>query len=291
MLAASNNIRQLAFCIAEEIRRHNIPDSSLEAEVLIRHALQYDRTRFYASLNETISSEQKAQISILLARRLSREPLPYITKHREFYGLDFIVNSAVLIPRQETELLVDLALALTHKQHDSISIADVGTGSGAIAIAVAVNLPSAQVYATDCSLDALRVAACNLQRHGVSNRVSLLEGDLLTPLPRKVNLIVSNPPYIATGLLPGLPAEVQREPHIALDGGEKGLEIIHRLLQQAASKLKVNGHIIIEISPGQLDSVRTTARAYFPTADITYACDLQGLARCVTISAKQQRQP
>ena len=280
-----NEVRQVALRVAATLDRHGIQDSRLEAEVLLRHVLKYDRARFYASLSESLAAEQITLIRNLVNRRTAHDPLAYITGHREFYGLDFIVNPAVLIPRQETELLVDAALKFAGESDDSSkSVADIGTGSGAIAIAIAANLPSAHVYATDCSADALRITYINCRRHGVSDRIKLLEGDLLTPLRKPVDLIVSNPPYIASHLLSGLAPEVQREPKLALDGGKKGLEVISRLLEQAPDKLNAGGCLIVEISPEQVDAVRDMAQKQFPAADISYASDLLGLPRCVIVS-------
>ena len=237
-VVVSDKIRQVASEVEATLERNGISDSRLEAEVLLRHALKYDRAQFYASLNEHISAEQIQHIQDLVDRRIDREPLAYITGQREFYGLDFFVSPNVLIPRQETELLVDAALAFAREHsNDGIAIADIGTGSGAIAIAIGVNLPDSSVFATDCSADALKVANCNRQRHGVADRVSLHRGDLLAPIVQRIDLIVSNPPYIANHLLPGLPPEVLREPQLALDGGNHGLEVIRRLLGQAPSKL------------------------------------------------------
>ncbi len=286
--AVSDEIRQVASRIAAILKRNGISESRLESEVLLRHVLQYDRARFYASLDEKLSSEQRNKVGALARRRLSGEPLAYITGHKEFYGLDFIVSPAVLIPRQETELLVDAALEFAgNHASDSISIADIGTGSGAIAIAIAANLPDAEVYAVDCSIEALAIADRNRRKHGIAYRVSLLQGDLLSPLPRGVDLIVSNPPYIASNLLPDLAPEVRQEPQLALDGGEKGLEKIRRLIEQAPSKLKACGRLIMEISPEQLDAVRAIAQAQFPDAEVSHTNDLLGLPRCVAISRKQ----
>ena len=284
-VVVSDKIRQVASEVEATLERNGISDSRLEAEVLLRHALKYDRAQFYASLNEHISAEQIQHIQDLVDRRIDREPLAYITEQREFYGLDFFVSPNVLIPRQETELLVDAALAFAREHPVGvIAIADIGTGSGAIAIAIGVNLPDSSVFATDCSADALEVANCNRQRHGVADRVSLHRGDLLAPIVQRIDLIVSNPPYIANHLLPGLPPEVLREPQLALDGGNHGLEVIRRLLEQAPPKLNEGGRLILEISPEQLEQVCAMAQEQFPGSDIKYISDLLGLARCVTIS-------
>ena len=283
----SDEIRQVASRIATTLDLHGVPDSQLEAEVLLRLALQYDRACFYASLSENLGSARQKRVDALVRRRISGEPLAYITGQREFYGLDFTVSPAVLVPRQETELLVDAALEFARQRSgDGISVADVGTGSGAIAVALAVNLRDAQVYATDCSKRALAVADRNKQVHGVADRVCLLRGDLLTPLSQPVDLILSNPPYIATSLMSGLPPEVQMEPRVALDGGEGGIEVIRRLFEQAPPKLKAGGCLMVEISPEQLDAVCGLAKAQFPDTDVSYANDLLGLPRCVIVSTK-----
>ena len=284
-IVVSDEIRRVASGVEATLERNGISDSRLEAEVLLRHALKYDRAQFFASLNEHVSVDQIQHIRDLVERRIGREPLAYITGQREFYGLDLLVSPNVLIPRQETELLVDAALAFAREHpNDDISIADIGTGSGVVAIAIGVNLPDSRVYATDFSADALKVANCNRQRHHIADRISLHRGDLLTPIVQRVDLIVSNPPYIANHLLPGLPPEVQREPQLALDGGEQGLEVIRRLLEQAPPKLKAGGQLILEISPEQLEQVCAMAQEQFPGSDIKHINDLLGLARCVTIS-------
>ena len=281
----SSQIRHVASDIAATLQRSGISDSALEAEVLLRHVLKHDRARFYASLQDTIGVEDLERVQELTRRRIAREPLAYITGHREFYGLDFLVSPGVLIPRQETEQVVERALKVANERHDKdISVADVGTGSGAIAVAIAANLPGARVFAIDCSAEALDIASRNCQRLRVPDRVTLLQGDLLAPLSQAVDLIVSNPPYIATNLLPGLAPEVQREPQTALDGGEDGLEIIRRLIQQATSKLNEGGQLVVEISPEQLISVKSIAQENFPQASITHINDLLRLPRCVIVA-------
>ena len=281
----SSQIRQVASDIAATLQRSGIADSALEAEVLLRHVLEHDRARFYASLQDTIGVENFERVQELTRRRIAREPLAYITGHREFYGLDFLVSPGVLIPRQETEQVVERALKVANERHDKdISVADVGTGSGAIAVAIAANLPGARVFAIDCSAEALAIASRNCQRHRVPDRVTLLLGDLLAPLSQAVDLIVSNPPYIATDLLSGLAPEVQREPQTALDGGEDGLEIIRRLFKQSTSKLKEGGQLVVEISPEQLSSVKSIAQENFPQASITHINDLLRLPRCVIVA-------
>ena len=279
------NLRQAAAQAAQTLARHHIPDAPIEAEALLRQILRYDRARYFASLNDPLDSGQQARLDCLIGRRVQGEPLAYITGRREFYALDFIVNPDTLIPRQETELLVDKALEWARGQpRSALTIADVGTGSGAIAVALAQSLPDANIYATDISAAALEVAAQNCRRHGVADRVALMQGDLLTPLPRKVDMIVSNPPYIATELMPSLQREVRREPRIALDGGADGTGVIRRLIAQAAHRLNSGGLMLIEISPEQADDVAAMAQAHFADAAVSAAADILGLARCVAVS-------
>ena len=281
------NARQATAQAARTLARHRIPDAHIEAEALARHVLQYDRASYFASLNEPLDGGQQKRIDSLIERRIRGEPLAYITGRREFYALDFIVNPDTLIPRQETELLVDKALEWARGQRrTALTIADVGTGSGAIAVALAHALPDAKIYATDISAAALEVAAQNCRKHGVSDRVALMRGDLLTPLPRKVDVIVSNPPYIATGLMPRLQREVRREPRIALDGGADGTGVIRRLIAQAAHRLNSGGLMLIEISPEQSDDVAALAQTHFDGAAVSVAADMLGLARCVIVSAR-----
>ena len=277
-------VQQVSAQVAAAIKRHGIPDSNLKAEVLVRHALDWDRAQFYASLSESLQPATVDRILAITNRRLSGEPLAYITGHREFYGLELCVNSAVLIPRQETELLVDAALDYARALHtESITIADIGTGSGAIALALAANLPNAQVFATDLSADSLAVAKRNRRKHKLDDRICLLQGDLLAPLQHSVDIIVSNPPYIASDIIAGLSPEVRHEPRQALDGGKDGMEQIRRLLRQAPSKLNAGGCALIEISPEQSDAARKTAREQFPRADISVLNDLLGLPRCLAV--------
>ncbi len=267
-----------------ELASAGILEADIEAEVLLRTVLQIDRTALFASLSGPVSDAQMKRFGELVQRRLTREPLAYILGHREFYGLDFIVNQHVLIPRQETELLVDKVLEWAKAYPgEQVTIADICTGSGAIAIAVAVHLPNAVVHATDISLEALAVADQNCRRHGLASRVHLYQGDLLAPLPCPVDIMVANPPYIPTGQICGLAAEVRLEPKTALDGCADGMEIVRRILAEASSHLRPGGRIGLEISPPLLDSVISAAYKAFPESKIGYCKDLSRLPRMISI--------
>ena len=259
-------------------------DADLEAEVLLRHALSMARGDFFASLGEPVAPEEIAQAVGLAERRAGGEPLAYITGRREFYGLEFLVDERVLIPRQETELLVDLASgACADREGERVVIADAGTGSGAIAVALASRISHSFIYATDVSAGALEVAGANAERHGVAERVRLLRGDLLAPLPERADVIVSNPPYIATEDLPRLPEDVRREPALALDGGLAGTSVIARLLEQAARSLMPGGSLFVEISPEQRDVVIGMAERWFAGAEVDVVRDAAGQFRVLCV--------
>lgn len=260
----------------------------LDAELLLAHTLGWPRARVLAERRHAPSPEQAAAFAALVARRARGEPVAYLVGHKEFYGLDLEVTPATLIPRPETEALVELALAearrLLHTRSDAagwpgLTIADIGTGSGAIAIALATHLPEALVYAVDLSPEALAVAGRNVTRHGLQERVRLLQGDLLAPLPEPVDLIVSNPPYtIYDDIAPDVRAY---EPRLALDGGPNGLAIYRRLLAMAPAALRPYGALLLEIGAWQGRAVAALAQAALPDAEVRVHPDLAGRDRVV----------
>jgi release factor glutamine methyltransferase len=274
-------LRQALEYAGARLRDTGIEDAPLEGEVLLRHVLGLDRARLFSHLDEDMSHRQEEGLERVLERRRQGEPVAYITGHREFYGLDFIVNRNVLIPRPETELLVEKAID-SAREGDVRKIADIGTGSGAIAVSLAVNLPAVTVYATDISARALAVAGKNCRRHGVSGRVVLLRGDLLEPLPGPVDLIIANLPYVrAVDLKAG--SLLSYEPALALDGGEDGLDGISIFCRGASSKLRPGGGLMLEVGQGQAENVRELLRKVFPGAVIETGCDLAGIERMVSL--------
>ncbi len=274
-------LRQALSRARETLIASNIEDASLESELLLGHTLNINRVQLYLDLNHELSSKQEKTFQNLVKRRLNHEPTAYITEHREFYGLDFYVNPEVLIPRPESELLVEKAVSLA--QNDSVStIADIGTGCGAVAISLALNLPQAKIYATDISAPALKVALVNCQKHGVVNRVCLLQGNMLNPLPGPVGLIVANLPYVKKGeVLRVSPAGF--EPLLALNGGSDGLQKIRQLCRQVSNKLHPTGYLLLEIGQGQARTVVTLLHSLFPSAKIEVASDLGGIDRVVSL--------
>jgi len=259
---------------------NNIEEAPLECELLLRHALKISRVQLYLDLNHELSPEQEETFWSLITNRLNGEPTAYITGHREFYGLDFYVNRNVLIPRPESELLVEKALGLA-QNCPVFTIAEIGTGCGAIAISLALNLPLAKIYATDISASALKVALLNCQRHKVVDRICLLPGNLLEPLPEPVDLIVANLPYVREL---ELPRPVNFEPLLALNGGSDGLEKIRQLCSQLSGKLRPKGCLLLEIGQGQRRAVTTLLRSLFPTTEIEVAPDLIGIDRVVSLT-------
>ena len=230
-----------------------------------------------------------SRLSALIARRAALEPIAYIVGHKEFYGLDFFVDRRVLVPRPETELLVDLALSAARRalkrsnvsRFEHFYIADIGTGCGCIAIALAAHLPAAVVTAVDSSSAALEVARINAEQHGMIERVRLVEGDLLGPLDQPVDLLVSNPPYtILSAIDPGVR---RHEPRAALDGGPDGYDVYRHLLVQMPGKLRPGGAALLEIGATQGATVVELAQRSFPTARISIHQDLAGLDRVVVI--------
>jgi release factor glutamine methyltransferase len=257
----------------------NIEDAPLEGELLLRHVLGISRTQLYLDLDFELSSSHEEAFRQLVERRLSGEPAAYITNHSEFYGLDFHVDRRVLIPRPESELLVERTISLA-QNHPLSTIAEVGTGSGAIAISLALELPRTRIYATDISAPALEVAGINCQRHGVTDRVCLLQGDMLDPIPQPVDLIIANLPYVRKSELSGL----RFEPRLALDGGSDGMEKIRRLCRQISGKLRPGGCLLLEIGEGQGKDVTTLLNTLFPQAEIEVIPDLSGIERVVSLS-------
>lgn len=269
----------------KSLAEHNIENPNLEAEILLAHLLGIDRAQLYTDLKHELSTEENAEYAKLIQRRLNHEPTAYITGHREFFGIDLIITPNTIIPRPDTELLVEKAIELASTRlPESCLIADVGTGCGAIAIALAKHLPRARIYAIDISAPALEVASTNCQRHGVSERISLLQGDILEPLPQPVHLIVSNLPYIKESELFTMPPEITMyEPRIGFDGGKDGLRLIEKLLSQLDGRLLKSGAVLIEIGYNQGEEVSQLALKYYPKANVSVITDLSGLDRVVCI--------
>ncbi len=255
--------------------------ATLDAEVLARQVLGWDRARFLSDRNEKATSVFLLQYEPLVARRERREPVSYILGMREFWGLPFEVGPDVLIPRQETEFIVEEALVLTGRDSRPV-IVDVGTGSGCIGISLAREIPGARIIATDLSRHALEVARRNAARHNVGERMTFVETSFLDGIEEGVNLIVSNPPYVPSVSRRGLTPEVRDyEPSVALFGGEDGLDGLRSVLEGAAAKLAPGGWLVMEFGCGQDDCVTELVRGVDGLDVLKIRHDLQDIPRTV----------
>lgn len=260
---------------------------ALEASVLIGHVAGVSRTWVLAHPEITLTAKQHKQLKESLTQLEHGKPFPYVLGHWEFFGFDLEVTPDVLIPRPETELLVEKAIAWLNENPERKFIADIGTGSGAIAISLAANVPGAELLATDTSFKALQVAKRNAEKHNVSRSINFVECDLL-PVHQadgaKIDLICANLPYIPTKNLQHLPV-YRHEPAVALDGGEDGLKLHHRLLDLAPAWLSSNGAILMEIDSTSGTSALNLVRNILPGATSTLHQDLAGLDRLLEIRA------
>ncbi len=271
---------------AQRLGEPSSETARLDAQVLLAHVLNQNRSWLFAHHEYELSDGDCHRYADLITRRRRREPVAYLLGRKEFYGLEFVVDQRVLIPRPETELLVDLVLAQISDRGDRpVVVADVGTGSGAIAITVAVHAPEAKVYGTDISQDALDVAEENRKRLTPEAGPQFLEGDLLSPLPEPADVIVANLPYIADEEYSGLQSDVRDyEPRVALKAGVEGLDLIERLLEQLPSKVQPRGAVLLEISPRQGEIVQKMAQDLRPKPSyVGLRRDYSGQVRMVTL--------
>ncbi|MCG0277032.1 MAG: peptide chain release factor N(5)-glutamine methyltransferase [Thermanaeromonas sp.] len=270
----------------EKFKEAGIDRPRLEAEVLLSFVTGLTRAQVLARPGELLEPKVADAFWRMVERRAQGYPLQYLTGRQEFMGLNFKVTPQVLIPRHDTEVLVETILDRVDKGRPWMA-ADVGTGSGAIAVSLAYYLPQAFIYALDISPEALEVARANAQDLGVADRILFLKGDLLEPLLKgqgckgeMLDAVVANLPYIPTGELDDLPKEVRHEPRLALDGGKSGLEVVARLLPQAAAILKPGGWLALEIGWDQGEKVKELVRSLGVFAGDEIICDYGGRPRC-----------
>jgi release factor glutamine methyltransferase len=259
-------------------------DARIEAEVLLAEAWRIDRARLIARLRDVLPPGVEERFEGTVRRRLEGEPLAYILGRREFYGISIVCRRGALVPRPETELLVDAALDFArHRAGEEITVADVGTGSGAIAVAIAMHAPNVRVTAIDNGREARRLARENVMRGGVSERVDVVAGDLLSGAAR-FDVIVANLPYVSEAEWRTLQPEVrEHEPRGALVGGALGWEPAVRLLTESPAHLNARGLIALEIGAGQEEAVRAKAREVFPSAEVQTTRDLAGMPRVIAV--------
>jgi release factor glutamine methyltransferase len=306
--APSSNVSKQAIDIRRALkegmstlRASRVPSHTLAAELLLMHALGRDRTWMYTHAETLLESAEAENYYALIARRAAGEPTQYLTGKQEFWGLEFEITPAVLIPRPETEHVMEVALARlgprglkihmdTGLPRERLLVADVGTGSGCLAISLAYELPHADVFATDNSAPALEVARRNATRHTLAERINFVQADLLAPflrsslttnpLPLPFDLIVSNPPYVGCNESAQLQREVRdHEPREALFGGPTGVEIYARLIEQAGALLRSGGILVLELGYNSAEHVRTTLAAGKCWTNVTFTNDLAGIPR------------
>jgi release factor glutamine methyltransferase len=258
-----------------------LPSPRLDAEVLLAHALSTTRVALYTAFDKPLEEGELAAYRELIRRRLAGEPVAYVVGEQEFWSLPLLVDPRVLVPRRDTETLVEVALRLAPAAR---RVADIGTGSGAIVLALLKELPEAVAIAVDSSEGALEVARANAARHGLAARVTFVRGDLLAPTDGVFDLVVSNPPYVPRGDLAGLAPEVRREPQAALDGGPDGLELLRRLPMEARARLAPGGVLAVEHGFDQGAAVRAIFEAA-GFAGVATARDLAGQERVTSGSS------
>ncbi|GIV76087.1 MAG: release factor glutamine methyltransferase [Litorilinea sp.] len=285
-LMPSTTVGRAIVSATQRLEEAGSDTAHLDAQVILAHVLGVDRSWLFAHYDYKLSAAQANAYTELVARRVASEPVAYIVGRKEFYGLEFVVDRRVLIPRPETELLVDAVLDHIQTRPDPrVRMADVGTGSGAIAVAVAANCPTAQIYAIDLSPDALAVARQNVARLDTRGQITLLQGDLLAPLPEAVDIIAANLPYIRQDAYDTLDAGIREyEPRLALEAGEAGLDAIERLLAQAPSRLRPGGVIFLEIGHDQGEAVLAAVERLIPNASyVGIRQDYHGHDRLLTL--------
>lgn len=273
---------------AEYFAKNGIESPRLDAEVLLSHVLQKERIYLYVHFDEPLNKDELAFYKECVKKRSQKIPIAYIIGKREFMGLDFMVTQATLIPRPDTEILVEESIGrLRNFEGSNIRIADLGTGSGAICLSVLDNISNATAIAVDISADALEVARRNAEAIGVADRVEFVQGDMIEAISgmEPFDAIVSNPPYIKSGDIPTLAPDVRcYEPVSALDGGTDGMDFYRRLVSSGPKFLNGGGFLAVEMGIGQVDGIRAMAHCNPAWKSFDIIKDLAGIDRCAVLS-------
>ena len=278
--ASLQHLRQTAI---EQLTTADVDAPSITAEVILAHALNITRAQLLARLEAGLEPDQLAQFQIDLRRLIDGEPLAYVVGHREFYDLDLLTDHRALIPRPETECLVERAIKLL-ADHPAPLIADIGTGCGAIAVTLAKHLPRARVIASDLSAEAVELAHSNACRHQVEQQIEFRVGDLLVPVNEVLDLLVANLPYIDDKDWPFLAKTIRgHEPRMAFLGGPDGLNLMRQFLGAAPSRVRAGSFILLEIGAYQGDDVTAIVRQSFPQVRISIEPDYAGLDRLAVV--------
>lgn len=284
-LASDATVGQAVNAAAQRLEEANISTARLDAQVILAHVLGVERSWLFAHYEHVLSPEHADRYTELVVRRTAREPVAYLVNRREFYGVELFVDSRVLIPRPETEMLVDQLLTeATIRNAQRLIVADVGTGSGAISVAAALNAPALQFYALDISADALEVARINVAAHNLGERIRLIQSDLLSALPERADIVVANLPYVTSKDYRTLEPDVRNyEPRLALEAGPQGLDLIARLLPQLPGHCNPGCLIVLEIGYHQGDAVLRLVEKTLPQAtQLELQRDYQGHDRIIS---------
>jgi len=282
------DVRSALTCATHDLEGHGFATPRLDAEVLLSHCLKTDRLSLYAHPEKTLTDKDLRIFQSWIARRREREPVAYITGRKEFWSLPFEVNDQVLIPRPETEILVE-AILRTYSNRDgaSLVILDIGTGSGAISIALATELKRSHIVATDISQGALSVATRNARKNGVHRQISFRWGSLFEPVSEKFDIIVSNPPYISEEAFEHLPRGVRAfEPRLALLAGVEGTSFHRKIITQGFFYLKEGGRLFMETGADQKEGIVKILEASNGYDDISFIRDYAGFERAFTARKK-----
>ncbi|MFW6022023.1 MAG: peptide chain release factor N(5)-glutamine methyltransferase [Halanaerobiaceae bacterium] len=255
------NIKEILTSTVEYFKKHNIAEPRLDAEVLLAHVLKKDRIQLYVNFDLPLQNEEIDKYRNLVRKRASRIPVAYLIGEKEFMSMNLYIERGVLIPRPETEQLVEKVIEYCKENMiEEPNIVDVGSGSGAISVSLAHYIPGSRILAVDISDKAVEITSKNIEKYELGDRVSVIKGDLLSPLlkidKKNVDIVISNPPYINSEDMKTLPMEVQKEPELALSGGKDGLEFYRKIIKQAPDVLKKSGLLALEIGYNQGDTVR-----------------------------------
>ena len=274
------NLKQALRSAIQQLDEAQVGSPRINAETLLMFVLGRDRAYLYAHGERVLSAEEILRYQQLTAERARGVPAQYITGHQEFWGMDLLVSPAVLIPRPETEHVVETVLELSQGRAGNIRIVDVGTGSGCIALALAKELPQAEIHATEISATALEVARANAARHQLTERVHFHQTDLLNDIAGlQFDFVVSNPPYVGESEKDTVEAQVRKfEPQIAVFAGETGMEVFAKLIPQALKVLSPGGWLVMELAFSSYDRVRQLLLNW---SDLRFSNDLQGIPRVV----------
>ena len=299
MSRKSWTIKELLLVTADYLKKKDIDSPRLTSEILLAHQLNIDRVTLYLNFDQPLTEKELSGYRTLIQRRTKREPLQYITGTQEFWSLEFAVTPQVLIPRPETELLVEQAIerlkVFSAVENNTHRILDLGTGCGVIAISLAKEVQQAKIWATDISAGALKLARLNAERHGVTDKISFIQGNLWEPLLDQgvtFDIILSNPPYIASEEFKGLSPEVRDyEPRLALDGREGGMHFIEKIISEAPAFMNPGGWIMLEMAPGQTEKALGLIGEITDYGEKTRIKDYSHLYRVVMAQRKSIQDP